>query len=157
MSCYAKAEITHANYTSYFCSKYHPWFVEMGYPRLDILVYPDAEWAIIEYHTTPIIPCMTKHHIVLQGLRHIEISRSFCEKYVAQLDLEKKAIWDREAAKTKKIEDDAEAVEVHAEESAALATKAIIQNPDLMERIARKGFGEMDIDKIRTNIPSQRL
>jgi hypothetical protein len=149
--------IRSAGYISYFQSPWHVWFREMGYPQLDINRFKDGEWEIIEYHSSPVVPALTKYHTVLSGLRNIEITKSFVEKYVAQLDVTKRAFWEREEAKSRKADEDAQAKDRHADEFATRASHAIVQNPDLMERIATKGIGEMDITKIASHIPRSRI
>lgn len=138
-------------------SKYHKWFVELGYPQLDIQVYPDGEWSIIEYQNAPIIPSLTKWKVILRGMRNIEISRGFVAKYIAQIDPMKKAFWERENARTKRAVEEAEAKERHAVEASERAAAAITSNPDLMGRIAKNGMQEMDLDNLRKHIPSSRL
>ncbi len=154
---YAKEGVTALNYVSYFCSRYHPWFVELGYPQLDINEYPDGEWEIIEYHRSPVVPAETPFQVVLRGMRNISITKSFIEKYVAQIDPRKAAFWERENGKTKVVLAEAEARERNALELSERATKAITQNPDLMNRIAKNGLGEMDVDQIRRHIPRSRI
>ena len=145
------------SYVSYACSKYHDWFREMGYDRLDILQYPDGEWAIIEFETLPVIPCITKWKTVLSRLRHIEISRSFVEKYVSKIDNRRKEFWDIERARTRAVFAESEAKDRAARERAEQAFQAMRRNPDLMERIARNGLTEMNLDKIVKHIPRQQL
>jgi hypothetical protein len=88
---------------SYMVSDYHRLFVEMGYPELDILKYPDGEWHIIQYYSRPIIPCLTKWQVVLGPMRNVDISRGFLEKYIRQCDITKRAFWDREERKTHRL------------------------------------------------------
>lgn len=149
--------IRSAGYISYIQSPWHVWFRELGYPLLDIQLFHDGEWEICQYLRSPVIPSLTPVQSVLSGLRNIEISKGFVEKYVESLDVTKRAFWEREEAKSAQVEKDAVAKEVHAEEFATAATAAIVQNPDLMDRIARKGLAEMDITKIASNIPRSRL
>jgi len=149
--------LTMSNSAGLCVSGFHQWFVDLGYPQLDILEYHDGEWAIIEYHNAPIIPSMTRWQLVLQGLRNVEPTIGFVEKYIKQIDPQRKAFWDRERAKTKAVYDEAERVEKHAEDSAEIAHKAITRNPDLMERIAKKGLMEMDVDKIGQHVPRSKL
>ncbi len=144
-------------YISYFQSPWHVWFRELGYPQLDINQYPDGEWSIIEYYNTPIIPSLTRWATVLHGMRNIEISVGFIEKYVLDLDSTKKAVWDREEKKTQRvIQEDRERHE-HAERMSEAAKEAIVRNPALMERIAKNGIQEMDLTKIVKHIPRHKL
>lgn len=138
---------------SSFFSKYHKWFIELGYPNLDIVHYQDGSWDIIQVERNPEIPSLTIYKTVLGNMKNIEITYSFCKKYIEEIDLEKKAIWDREEAKTKKMEAEQEALENHRYEFADMAYKAVRYNPDLMDRIATRGMSEMNLDKIAQNIP----
>lgn len=146
-----------ASYYSAICSKYHPWFVEMGYPMLDVLKYKDGEWAIIQYENAPLIPSTTKWRVILQGLRNIEISRAFCEKYVNQIDTMKKALWDREDEKTRKMEEEKARLQRHKKDMVLRASQAILQNPDLCGRIAKNGIQEMGLMNIFKHIPGNRF
>lgn len=145
------------NYISYLQSQYHIWFQEMGYPELDILRYEDGEWYIIQYYTCPVIPSLTQWQVVLGPMRNVEISYSFCRKYVKDLDITRKAFWDRENEKSQEVEDEFERVEKHREESAELATQAIVRNPNLVERIAKNGLKEMDLGYIANHVPKQEI
>lgn len=142
---------------SVFFSKYHKWFIEMGYPQLDIVHYQDGSWDIIEVVKNPHIPSLTVYKTVLGNMKGIEISYGFCKKYIEEIDLERRAIWDREEAKTKKMEAEQEALEKHRHEYADMAYKAVRYNPDLMDRIATRGLSEMNLDKIAQNIPYSEL
>lgn len=145
------------NYISYMQSKYHVWFQEMGYPELDIMEYPNGEWDIIQYYNSPVIPSMTRWQMVLGPMRNMEKSYSFCAKYVAQLDLQKKAFWAREEAKTKAVLDEAERTDKRAQDVADKATKAVMRNPDLVNRIAKNGLKEIDLRYLSRRIPQHEL
>lgn len=145
--------LTSSDATGICVSGWHKMFRDLGYPQLDIMEFADGEWCIIEYHQAPIIPSMTQWHVVLQGMRNIDITEGFIAKYVKQVDPKLKEFWDRENRKTKAVYEEAERVERHAEDSASRAHRAIVRNPDLMERIAKKGLQEMDVDRIRSKIP----
>lgn len=145
------------SYVSYACSKYHDWFRDLGYPLLDIHQYPDGEWAIIQYFTVPVVPAITRWNVILSGMRNIEISRGFVEKYVKKLDNKRKEFWDDQEKKTKAIVEEQKRVEQHREDYADQAFKAIKFNPDLMERVGRKGLQEINLENIRKNIPRSQL
>ncbi len=134
-------------------SKYHKWFVELGYPQLDIVEYEDGEWSIIEYLRSPVIPAQTQWNCILSGMRNIIPSYSFCEKYVQMLDTQKRYYWDMEELKSKKAEMSAEDVEKHGEELAERAHFVATHNPFLMERIAKNGMQELDLRNIAKHIP----
>lgn len=140
-----------------YVSKYHGWFVELGYPELDVNQFPDGSWEIIQYFNRPIIPSLTRYQAVLSGLKNIEISRGFIEKYVGQVDMARKEFWRREEAQTALAEREHAATEKHRQDSVARAAKAITQNPDLMDRIARNGLQEMDPTRIARHIPRARM
>lgn len=144
-------------YVSSFCSKYHPWFMEMGYPLLDIIEYEDGEWSIIEMEHMPIIPAETKWKHILTGMRNIEISKAFIRKYIDQIDTCKKAFWDREEMETEKVNMQEEEREKHREEFSDKAFEAIRGNPWLMDRIVKNGLGEINLDRIMKHIPRARL
>lgn len=141
------------NYISYLQSPYHVWFVEMGYPELDVLQYEDGEWWIVQYYNAPVIPALTRWQTVLGPMRNVEIGYGFCWRWARALDAHRKEYLDKEEAKSRAAEEEWEAVERHAEDSAEKAATAIIRNPDLMERIARNGFEEMELNRIAKYVP----
>jgi hypothetical protein len=142
---------------SYMVSEFHSWFVEMGYPELDILRYDDGEWHIIQYYNRPVVPALTRWQPVLGPMRNVLITRSFCEKYVKDLDITKKAFWAREEAKTKEVEREHAAEEKRRVEYVDVAHRAITKNPNLMNRIASKGIQEMDIPSIARHVPRSEV
>lgn len=146
-----------SNDNCYIWSPYHKWFVEMGYPQLDITQYEDGEWAIIEWQNRPIMPATTQFHHILKGMRNVLITRGFVEKYVKQIDTQKKEFWDREEAASQAVEDEFEETQNKADDLATAATKAVTGNPDLMERIVKKGISEMDIFNVRKNVPNHHF
>lgn len=143
-------------YPSTWCSDWYVWFVELGYPMLDIRTWPDGEWAILQYHSKPYVPSLTKWHWVLTELRNVEITPGFVKKWIEALDQTRKEIWDREADKTAEIDREQKALERHKLEMVDRAHQAITRNDALMERIARNGFQEMDLPRIARHIPNYR-
>jgi len=141
---------------SSFWSPYHKWFMELGYPLLDIVKYPDGEWAILQCFSQPVVPSVTKWQIILKGMRNVDITMGFIEKYVAQID-PAKGFKDREEQRSKIAEESYEAKERHAEELANKATEAVIRNPDLSDRIVRNGMQELNLGRIRQHIPGYLL
>lgn len=150
-------EITLDNYVSYFCTKYRPWFVELGYPMLDVQQWPDGEWAIIEFLNQPLIPSLTKWHYVLTGLRNIEITYPFLQKYLYALDLHRDGVWDREEKKSQHVEFEHERQVNFQVDVADRAYRAVKRNEGLMERIARNGLKELAARSIFKNIPRYRF
>ena len=142
---------------SHICSKYYKWFVEMGYPQLDINQYIDGSWSIIEYENSPLIPSMTRWRMVLGVMKNIEISYGFVKKYVEEIDLQKKAIWDRAERASAEADKVAAEKEAHQYEYADKAFEIMRRNPDLMERIAENGLSEMSLDKIAEHVPHQEI
>jgi hypothetical protein len=145
------------SYVSYACSKYHKWFREMGYERLDIVTYPDGEWAIIEFEKVPVVPCIARWKVVLSGLRHIEITKGFVKKYLSKIDNTRQEFWDIERAKTRAVFAEQDAKERAGKDRAELAYQALRRNPNVMERIAKNGLHEMNLDRIVKHIPTQKL
>jgi hypothetical protein len=132
-------------------------FKEMGYPELDLKEWDDGEFAIIQYHQRPIIPCLTRWSYVLTGLRNVERSYGFFRKWTEQLDLEKRFIWAEEERKQEELRKTIEYEDRRSELKTELAFKAIRQNPDLMERIAEKGLDQLQLRQISRHIPNHRF
>jgi hypothetical protein len=145
------------NYISSAQSEYHIWFQELGYPQLDITRYEDGEWCIIQYLHTPLIPSECKYRTVLSGLRNIEISYSFIERYLDEINPQSARFWRNVEADEKRIDGEFERDERNAIDRASRAQKHIIQNPDLMNRIAKFGLKEMDPWNIRKHIPNSKF
>jgi hypothetical protein len=144
-------------YPSSMVGPWWTWFVDLGYPELDIARYEDGSWDIIRYLNSPVMPCLTRHQLVLGHMFNVDITHGFVEKHVQQLDTSRKEFWDREEAKTKAVEDEARKVELHAEEFSSRGTAAIMQNPDLMERVMKNGLQEIDIDRIGRHVPKHNF
>lgn len=138
---------------SYIVSDYHRIFCRMGYPELDIRVYPDGETWIIQYYNRPIIPALTKWQTVLGPLRNVLVTETWIKDWVEKLDITKKAFWAREEAKSKEVEDEWESVERQKHDRVDRAHKAIMRNPALVERMARNGVHEMDIPSLARHVP----
>lgn len=139
------------------CGPWYTWCCELGYPNIDVQQWGDGEFAIIEFYHTPLIPAETRWNYVLQGMKNILITPSFIERYVRSLDLHRKEVWDSLNAKEKAQDEEKEKLDAHAQDTAERAKNIIIQTPTLVERIAKKGLKQMDLDKIRENIPTQQL
>ncbi len=158
--------------TSYnsFVSKYHPWFVEMGYPQLDVRFihsydpkfpkvwgHETGEWAIIEMLNSPHIPHLTQWRDVMTGLRHMEINKGTLKWLAESIDIKKQAIWERELNKSLAVEAEHEAVRKHRDETVDRITAAYTKNEAVMERIAKNGLWEMDPKAIMRHIPNSRF
>ncbi len=138
------------------CSPFYTWFCDLGYWNLDIRQWDDSEWAIVEYYHTPLVPSMTRWNYVLQGMRNILITPGFVTKYVNALDLRKKEVWDALDAKDRAQDEEKAKLDQHAQDTAERAKNLIMQTPTLVERIAKNGLQEMNLDKIIKHIPSQQ-
>lgn len=139
------------------CSDHYVWFWDMGYKELDLRRYEDGEYAIIQYLNTPIIPSLTRWNFVLKGIRNTEITYDFCKKYAEQLDLEKHTVWEEDAKAMRRHREQTEFEERRANDMADQWLKGIVNNPDLMERIAKNGFKELDPRRMMNQIPRYRL
>lgn len=140
-------------YPSAMCSRYYGWMCELGYPTLDVRQFEDGEWAILQYHTIPLIPSMTKWHWVLQGIKNTEITPAFIEKFVDMIDITKRSFWAREDEKTKAVELEHAATDRHAEDMVNRAHDVCMRSPALLDRIAKFGIEELDLLKIAKHIP----
>jgi len=144
------------SHPEYVWSKWHHWFVDMGYPLLDINRYQDGEWGIIQWLKYPVIPAFTECRSVLSGLKNVDITRGFVEKFTKSLDVQRGEFWANQEARSKAVEDEHARGERHAEEITDAATGAIMNNPDLCERIMENGLEEIHPLKIAKHIPSYK-
>jgi hypothetical protein len=139
------------------CGPWYSWCCALGYPNLDIQQWKDGEWAIIEFYNAPNIPSMTRWNFMLHGMRNVEISPGFLQHHTRKLDLRREEIWAEYDARDKKQDEEKAALDRHAEDTAERAKNIIMQTPTLVERIAKNGLGEMDLDKIYKHIPRHQL
>ncbi len=147
----------HRDYPSTMVSDYYCWFKDMGYPELDIVRYPDGEWAIIQYYNTPIIPSMTKWNFVLKGIRNTELNYGFVKTYAEKLDIEKRTIWEEQAKCERKMYEESEYEERRAQDRADHFVKGVRGCDDLMQRVAKNGLKELDPRRMLNNIPRYKL
>jgi hypothetical protein len=138
-------------------SQYHKWFVELGYPELDIVEYDDGEWEIIQFIGSTVVPAETRWETVLGGIRHVEPSYSFCANWVQRLDITKKLFWDLEDLEQQKHLLAADKLDKHVEDLAERAAFVVTHTPTLMERIAKKGLGEVLLHKIAQHVPANEI
>lgn len=148
---------TKSYYPSTVVSPWYCWFLEMGYQNLDIEKYQDGSWSIIEYYNAPVIPSMTRYNLVLGPMENVDITKGFVYNWVKKLDLRRKEYWDECEKKTQEMEDEKARLEAHAQDTADRATKAIMGNESLVNRIAKRGMKEIDLTNIRRNIPRHQL
>lgn len=148
------ARVTASNYVSHMVSPFNQWFQHFGYPELDVVQYEDGEWAIIQFHRSPVVPALTPWSPVLTKMRHVELTPWVCQKYANQLDLEKRHVWDEQEKLELRARHQQAAEDAHAEDIASRMHKAITQNPALMERIARKGMKEINLRRLAKHIPN---
>ncbi len=137
-----------------------PWWrvcAALGYPELDVVQYPDGEWALIQYYNTPIIPSLTRWNFVLKGIRNTEITPEFIKKYADQLNLEKHTIWEEQEKCERLAKEDVAREERRSEDWATAMLDGVKRNPDLMNRIAKNGLKELDPRKILNHVPRHKL
>jgi hypothetical protein len=139
---------------SSFWSKYHGWFVELGYPDLDIIEYDDGEWRIIQTYNSPVIPHLCEWNFVLSGLKNIIPTFGLVEKFVHQHDPRRREYWELQEAKSQAIEDNHAAVAMKKAENLEKAIPLVRNNPGLVERIAKNGPQEMTLRNISRHIPN---
>ena len=90
-------------------------------------------------------------------MRNIEISFSFIERYLDEINPQSARFWRNVEADEKRIDAEYEREERNAIDRASRAQKHIVQNPDLMNRIAKFGLKEMDPWNIRKHIPNYKF
>jgi hypothetical protein len=129
----------------------------MGFPQLDITQYEDGEWCIIEYQGSFLFPSSTKYKVVLSGMRNIEISWSFLKRYVDEINPMSARFWANVEKHERMVDAEYDTIERNAEDRAQRASRFVIQNPALMERIARHGIKEMGLLKIAKHLPRHEL
>lgn len=149
--------VTWSNSTSYFWGPYHKWFVELGYPDLDINTYEDGEWEIIQAINNPILPQETQWNRVLIGIRNVIPTFGIVENYVKKLDPMGRQFWADEEAKTAAMEAEKDAQDRHAIEMMERRYTVIRNNPDLMDRVVKYGLKEILPENIAKHVPSHQL
>lgn len=144
-------------YPSKMVSDYYVWCHDMGYPELDIVRYPDGEWAIIQYLNRPIIPCLTKWNFVLKGIRHTEVTPHFIKTYADKLNLEKRTVWEEQANTERLALEETLYEERRAEDRAEQFAAGIRGNDALIQRIARNGLRELNPRRMLNNVSRSKL
>ena len=139
-------------------SRYHQWFVELGYPELDIVEYDDGEWAIIQFINSTVIPSQCQWQTVLGPMRNIEPTYSICHHWVNRLDITKKLFWDLEDLNRDRHLMEADRLDRHVEDLAERASFIVSHTPTLLDRIAKTGdMGEALLHKLACHVPLQEL
>lgn len=139
-----------------FLSPWYPMFCEMGYPQLDIKRWEDGEWAIREFIRSPVVPSLTPWRFVLTGLRNIEISRGFIERYLWQIDPRNRGFWAKDEAERKAAEKEQDYYENEKAERIMTLGKQLAKNDDLMEQAHRIGPAAFDLENIGRKIYKER-
>lgn len=137
-----------------------PWWrvcKSLGYPELDVIKYPDGEFCIIQYMNAPIIPSRTKWMPVLQKIRNVEMTASFLKHHADRLNLQYRHVWDEQAAAERRALEEVATEERRATDFSDRMFKAVRNNPDMMERIAKNGLGELNPLKMLNQIPRHKL
>ena len=142
---------------SSFNSQFYDWFVELGYPQLDIAEHEDGSWSIIQMENAPLFPSAVRWNVVLGPMEHVLITRGFVEKYVRELDITRREFWDLEERKSEEAERAYQAKEDHAEYLAEKATAAITSNPYLLDRVMQNGLSEAMPSRLSKHIATPEL
>lgn len=142
-----------SHYISSMCSPYHRWFIEAGYPQLDITEYEDGSWAILEYLNAPVVPSLTKWQLVLQDIRHQIKTPAFCEYWAKRLDPTRDEYRALEQKKSNAVIKERDDEARHKKDLQERMYQAVMKNEGLVERIARNGAQEMALNNIVRNIP----
>lgn len=147
--------ITTEPYSS-FVSEYHPMFIELGYPQLDIIRYWDGEWSIIEMENAPLIPSMTKWRHVFSGFKNIEPTQGFIKKMIDMIDLQKAEAWAlHEKATEESLKKSKELDSKRTELASGIAT-AVSKNENLSERVLQNGLEEINLKNLIKHIPQSK-
>lgn len=142
---------------SYFLSKYYPWFVELGYPQLDIVEYEDGEWSIIEMMNYPVIPSLCQWKHIFSGFRNRPPTKSFVKRLIDMIDLQKREAWDRYEQATREAEEKHERTEKARETLASGIAQAVSKNEDLTARVLQNGFDEIQLKTLIKRIPQHKI
>lgn len=142
---------------SSFVGPYYEWCCDLGYPQLDVQVFKDGSWAVLEMLNAPIIPSMTRFNYIAKGFKNMELNKSILKRIIWQCDPTKRWIWEIENKKSEEILRENEAKETFAVERAEYAMDGIRRNPDLQERVAKNGIQEILPHNIAKHIPESKL
>lgn len=154
---FSDPKITLNNYVSYFVSPYNVWFRELGHPQLDIQIYEDGEWSIIQFFKSPVIPSLTPWNHVMTKMRHVEINPWICKKLIDNIDVEKRFVWDEQDRKDRAARDADKAERRHVEDLANRQLQVIKNSPNLMNRIVKHGLKEMSLKNLIKHVPSHQI
>lgn len=149
--------ITSANYKSAFFSDYHPWFVEMGYPRLDLCTYEDGSWGIIELQNGGLIPSEAVFLDVLTGIKNLEPNYSTIQRLVHSLDVYRDEYLDHELKKSKLVEEEWDYVNRRRTDLINKTAEVFAKNDHLKERIAKRGAKALDLIDMSRYVPRYRF
>ena len=138
-------------------SDYHSWFVEMGYPELDIVEYQDGSWDIIQFLGQTVIPAEAQWQVVLGNIKNRIPTYSFCYHWAQKLDLNRRHFWEEEEKSRQAHLDKALDQDKHVEDLAERMSSIVSQTPTLMDRIARNGPQEMLLHKVAEHVPLNEL
>lgn len=135
-----------------FLSEWYPMFVKLGYNQLDIKRWDDGEWAIREFHRSPVVPSLTQWKYVLTGLRNIEISEGFIRRYLWQIDPRTKAFWEKDEADRVAEEARRDYYTNEKVDRIMRLGKDLSKNEALMERARKQGPAAFDLENIGMQI-----
>jgi hypothetical protein len=139
------------------CSDYYCWCLDQGYPELDVRVYSDGSWGLIQYLNTPIMPSRTRFIPMLLNIKHQEISPSFIKHHADRLNLQNRAVWDEQDRTERRALEEVQEQERRAEDFANQMMKGVRGNDALMQRIARNGLSELNPMRMLNHISPSKL
>ncbi len=148
---------TSANYKSSFFSDYHPWFCEMGYPRVDLVMYEDGSWGLIELQDGGLIPSEAKFIDILAGIKNLEPNFSTLRRLVHSLDIYRGEYLDHELKKSQAAEDEWAYVMRRRNDLVNKTAEVFAKNDHLKERIARRGAKALDLIDLSRYVPRYRF
>lgn len=157
MSFYLEPKVTLGNYCSYMVSGWNRTFADWGYPELDVVVQESGEWGIISYLRSPVLPAHTPWSWVVVPSAKYELNPWTVKRYVEQCDIEKRYVWDQMEEREKHDAAEMRREELHMTDMQRRMYQSITQNPDLMNRIAKNGLGEIGLRALSRNIPNQKF
>lgn len=141
---------------SAFVSDKYKLFCDLGYPQLDLVVHKDGSWSILEMLNAPLISGLTRWNYILKNIRNQEISEAFISRMLERINPMKREFWEIERQKEAALDLEEIRKANHREDSVNRAMKIVKKNEGLVERIARNGIGEMDLNSIYKHIPRQQ-
>ena len=145
-----------ALYENCMTSKHYPMFCKLGYPQLDVQLYDDCSWSIIEFENAPLVPSLTKWRVIFSGFENVEFNESFVKKMIQMIDLEREETWERLKAEEEERQANDDGIANRRLDAVLEASSALSKNDALMERAAAEGPSAFSLDSLlKTMSPHQ--